>query len=370
MSTAERVATLYLMYAMYFKQPANNFCRFRFTQSDWQKMKQFYDSICVDAKYLQARTIFWRLWQHNAFRFVDCDREQYPETMQFHRLQNDGLDNFEKINTTIIGRLDELQNEDTGLMSAIGTIQMGYNEMKEHFANTQRDCTELQNVDVIGDIGSHMKKIRKLFESKFDGLSRRNRIGKSKAVKRMLLAGSSKAATGEQESDLDSDLNESNDESTTYSGDLEADDGDDDDSNNDNDDVDNDTENECLNIGTKRYYLKRKAEQNTVGDLHTRRSSVFPSKTLTPTKIPQKPTATIASAQASTSVPAPAIETIVETSWPDDQSFETSTSIEQTPLSIDDIDGRIVISHPKKVYNRYSKEYRSSVRKQFIDCPE
>lgn len=329
------------MYAMYFKQPANSFCKFRCTHGDWTKMKQFYDSISADAKYLQARTIFWRLWQHNAFRFVDCDREHYPETMQFHRLENEGLDNFQKINATIVGRLNELQSERKGLFSAIGTLQMGYNEMKEHFASTQGQCTELQSIDVIADIDAHVTNVRKLFESKFETVTKKAKKEHMKSVKRMLLAGPSKLAAvmGEQDSDLDSDLNESNDESTSYSeyedcGDGE--DGDDDDSNIDDIEVaNNDTENECLNIGTKRYNLKRKAEQNTVGELHTLKSSVFPSS---PIKATPKATPT--------------------------------TSIEQTPLTIVDVDGKIVISHPKKTYNRYSKQYRSAVRKQFIDCPE
>lgn len=332
------------MYAMYFKQPANNFCKFRCTYGDWTKIKQFYDSISVDAKYLQARAIFWRLWQHNAFRFVDCDREHYPETMQFHRLQNDGLDNFQKINATIVGRLNELQSERRGLLSAIGTLQMGYNEMKEHFASTQGQCTELQSIDVVTDIDAHMTNVRKLFESKYESFMKKPRKEHVKSVKRMLLAGPSKSAAliDEQDSDLDSDLNESNDESTSYSeyedcGDGDGDDGDDDDSNCDDVEVD-----ECLNIGTKRYLLKRKAEQHIVGGLHSLKSSVFPSaKARTPTK-----------------------------STPRTATTTRTVSIEETPLSIVDVDGKIVISQPKKVYNRYSKEYRSAVRKQFIDCPE
>lgn len=350
-TTAERVAALYLMYAMYFKQPTNNFCKFRFTQSDWNKMKQFYDTIGTDAKYLQARSIFWRLWQCNAFRFVECDREHYPETMQFHRLENDGLDNFQKINASILGHVNELQNDSKGLLSAIGTLQMGYNEMKEHFAATQRECKELQTIDVINDINSHLLQIRKLFESKFDANKKSRRPNTKAKVINRILAGPSKLMV-EQDSDVDGDLNESNDESTTYSGkdydDYAGDDGDDDDSNIDDDE---NTETECLNIGTKRYYLKRKAEQNEAGEMHTLRSSVFPSQNTTPTKT-KKTHESIAN-------------------WPADYSSTVlQPSVEHLPLSIDDVDGKIVISQPKKVYNRHSKKYRSSVRKQFIDCPK
>lgn len=365
-TTAERVAILYLMYAVYFKQPTNNFCKFRFTPNDWTKMKQFYDSISVDAKYLQVRTIFWRLWQQNAFRFVDCDREYYPETMQFHCLENDGLKNFHKINATMIGHVNDVQNTSKGLLSAIGTLQMGYNEMKEHFAATQNECIELQSIDVISDINKHMVNIRKLFQSKFDGNKKHRKApnAKTKAIDRLLLAGpsSSNAMQEEQNSDLDSDLNESNEDSTHSENDCDEYDGnvgDDDDSTIDDNDDDDD---ECLNIGRKRYYLKRKAERNVVGELHTLKSSMFSSNAKSSTKTTKKMSTT-------TATPSPTIESI-DSNWLDHQSTMTETSIEQTPLSIDDIDGKIVISHPKKVYNRYSKEYRSSVRKQFIDCPE
>lgn len=86
------------MYAMYFKQPTKDFCKFRFTLADWTKMKTFYDSINGEPTiYLQARAIFWRLWQGNAFRFVECEIEHYPETLQLHRTGNDRNEIFRSI---------------------------------------------------------------------------------------------------------------------------------------------------------------------------------------------------------------------------------------------------------------------------------
>lgn len=335
-TTNERLATLYLMYAMYFKQPTKDFCKFRFTLADWVKMKNFYDGISAESKYLQARAIFWRLWQANAFRLVECDREHYPETMQFHRLGNDGLGDFQKINSTIISSVNDLQNESKGLLSAIETLQVGYNEMKDHFATNINECTNMQSIDVIGCVNSQLGQIKKLFESKFDGGMGRRRE-KPKAIRtRSSTGGPSRAIQTESETEFESEPNEStssfgesNDETSFDGGDSDDDDG---------------TMSECLNIGSKRYYLKRRALQKETGDLHRLRSSV------------------VAPRNISTRNPG----TDEETNFPEPVTYER---IEKDPISIDDTSGTIVISHQRKVYNRHSKHYKSTVRKQFIDYP-
>lgn len=323
------------MYAMYFKQPTKDFCKFRFTLMDWKKMKIFYDAISIEPKYLQARTIFWRLWQSNAFRFVECDTEHYPELMHLHQLANDGRGDFLKINTTILGRVKDLQNESKGLLSAIETLQLGYNEMKEHFATNINECAHMQSINVIDGVTSQLDKIKKLFESKYDGKST-NR--KSRDATR---AGPSKAVKNYATTDYDTEFNvsrstcsESNDEqnSTSERSDDEAMD-------------------ECLNIGTKRYYLKRKALQRDTGKLHRFRSCVIETESSPNKKKAIKP------------IPLEADET--------EELAKSMSAIQQNEshASIDNTSENIVIVHPKKVYNRHSKRYISTARKQVTDCP-
>lgn len=347
-STDERIAILYLMYAMYFKQPTKDFCKFRFTQNDWTKMKQFYNAISTEPKYLQARSIFWRLWQGNAFRFVEHDRELYPETMQFHRLGNDGLGDFQPINTSLIGQINALQNESNGLMSAIETLQVGYNEMKEHFKSSC-DGTNLESIDVITGVKSQLQQIKKIFDRKVDVASRRRRNAMRRAeTSKSAKFGESSKRSGDSgealDTGIDSEIYEYSDLSDESA--LQSDDDVDDDNDGDADDDDeNDDDVRCLQIGSKRYDLKRRALQTDTGELHRLRSCVVPSSSTAPVACKKETKQT-------------------------DCSAESAPYKEKNPTSNDeDVDGHIVISYPKKVYNRHKNVYRSTARKQFIDYP-
>lgn len=167
MSIRERVAALYLMYSMYFKQPSKDFCKFRFTLSEWRKMKKFYDRIHADSKYLQACAIFWRLWQSNAFRLAGCDVEQYAQLIQNNR-NNAEAPRFHKINSEVTGTLSSLREGDKGLVCAIETLQVGYNEMKDHFKTNFGECFSLRSTNVLKDIDSQLDNIYMIF-AKDDG---------------------------------------------------------------------------------------------------------------------------------------------------------------------------------------------------------
>lgn len=318
------------MYAMYFKQPTKDFCKFRFTLADWSKMTNFYDAVSIEPQYIQARAIYWRLWQANAFRFVECDCEHYPEMMQLHRLGGVGLSDFQKINSTIMSGVNELQNESKGLLSAIETLQVGYNEMKDHFATSLSDCTNFQSINVIDSVHTQINQIKKLFDNKFD-------VSDEKRKERFRLddVGSTSRERSTNfvlsDTELDSELNDSmsscdgsNDESTSCSA---------------NDDEDN----ECINIGTKRYNLKRNALKKGTDGLQRLRSSTSQTHHITRTGLKK-------SKEKKSNSP-------------------EKNLLQKNSISIIDDGGNIVISHPRKIYKRQSKEFRSSVWKQFIDYP-
>lgn len=330
---------------MYFKQPTKDFCKFRFTLADWIKMKSFCDAISVEPKYLQARAIFWRLYQSNAFRFVECELEHYPESMQSNRLGNDGIGHFQKINSTILGTVNDLQNESKGLLSAIGTLQLGYNEMKDHFASNMSECAQMQSTDVIEGINSQLDKVKKLFENKFEGRTKRKRQGAA-------VAGSSRGRKESETTDCDTDMNasyssysESNDDSISERSEDDA------------------MEEACLNIGSKRYYLKRRALQKESGELHQLRSSVIATRSSPRKKKKPETPKPIETEETTKSTEKTASE------QPSPSSSTVSVQPEPRQVSFDDTNGNVVINRVTKVYNRYSKKYISAVRKQFTDCP-
>lgn len=334
---------------MYFKQPTKDFCKFRFSLGDWKKMKAFYDTISTEPKYLQGRAIFWRLWQANAFRFVECDTEQCFESLQSSRFGNDATNNYQKINTTILPTINGLRDESKGLLTAIETLQVGYNEMKEHFAKTTTDMANLKNTNIVGDIVPRIEKIQKLFENNYERDSTKKRAGKPR--KQRLSHGSDKCTPTKNENDSASEhdgsissCSESNDETELM--------------NNKVDDSDESTDGECLNIGSRRFYLRRKAMTKLNEGQHHLKSVLNFST----------PTAKESTADARSPVKNKNTEAPMQ-STNDDNSFcePTSSRTSKRRASVISSSDSIVITNPRKVYRRFSKN-TSKISKQFNEC--
>lgn len=293
------------MYSMYFKQPSKDFCKFRYTLIDWQKMKKFYDAISTEPMYLQARTIFWRLWQANAFRFVACEQEQYPEAMQ-HSKTHLPTPNFNKFNSTVIGTIKCIQDESRGMLCAIETLQVGYNEMKEHFKVGVTECSDLRSTNVLRDIGTKLGKVCKLF----DGNNQ------------------TKSQTLTEEYTIPTDGSETND-----------------------------TENldEIDDIGSRRALLRHRAMSKVSNELHRFKSSVEGSS-------PNK-----SSWQQSPAKEESREKFDFEQK---DVKPNKCVKVERSSnVYVNNSNGNVVINHPKKVYHRFSGIGASSVGRQIVDCP-
>lgn len=208
-STLERMAILYLMYSVYFKQPTNDFCKFRLTFSDWNEMKQFYNLIVNNPNYFQARLIFWRLWQTNAFRFVAFEDEYGVElnannTRELHEKLND----FQTINPLVVGQIDTMANRSSGLLTAFEIIQIGYNEMKEHLTETITECSGMTNTNCLRDILFRMEKIKARFDGKKPTrVELRERVNRKKLSSLKIVDGGDEYVTScsDSESDRKSD---------------------------------------------------------------------------------------------------------------------------------------------------------------------
>lgn len=157
----ERIGGLYLMYAMFFKQPIKDFGRFRLTIDEWIQFKAFLCQIENNDRYEQARLIFWQLWICNAFRFVECDID--IGTIQSRTDYALKMFSFRRIKTKIKNEISEMKNESNGLLKSIDLLQMGYNEMKEHLAITFDECSGLTTSDMISKINEHIEKINDNF---------------------------------------------------------------------------------------------------------------------------------------------------------------------------------------------------------------
>lgn len=229
-------------------------------------MKTFYEEISDGGdEFLQARMIFWHLWQANAFRFVECDLdlESIQNKLQFTAK----MFNFRKINPIIEGEVATLRDESKGLMSAIDILQAGYNEMKEHLSATVADCSGLAPTKIAAEIVDHVHEIRANFEDDFTRSKRRRELMiRKRAARRQKRE---ETITAEIESDECSVTTESDTADSNYEADNMVEVG-----------ASSDSDAECLNIGSKRFYLKRKAMNKAATAL--RHMESVSTKTLTP----------------------------------------------------------------------------------------
>lgn len=64
----DKICCMYLMYALFFKQPTKQYCKLRLTVEEWVHLDNFYNELEPGKWYDQVRLVFWKLLQSNAIR--------------------------------------------------------------------------------------------------------------------------------------------------------------------------------------------------------------------------------------------------------------------------------------------------------------
>lgn len=330
-SSEERVATFYLMYALYFKQPTKDFCKFRFTCSNWELMKSFYHLIHNNEQYQQAQHIFWRLWLSDAFRFVESDNDYCPDIVPGCRSEDDGPNGFFKVNGAVLNSVHNWQNE--GILSALETLEVGYNEMKEHLTSTAV-CT-LTSTQPMKGIMATVDNVKKLF---------------SAAVPPSKRTHAERDTVSVTNSNVDVSSDNFDDSDITSDSELDEATGDDD-----------PVEDAELDIGLRRYEIKQRALGQFAGEMLKFRSSMHVAGGDVDAKQAIK---------QNDSDEADALSITDELEPPDRfNGGETDVIAAKRNINFTE-NGDIVINRQKREFNRLSKEYVSSVRRQIASCPE
>lgn len=335
------------MYAMYFKQPTKDFGKFRFTMADWTTMKTFYDEINVDGnEFLQPRMIFWHLWQANAFRFVECDLdlESIQNKMQFTAK----MFNFRKINPIIDSEVAALRDESKGLMCAIDILQAGYNEMKEHLSATVADCSGLTATKISTEIAEHVNEIQANFDDDFTRSKRRRELQMRKHAARRLKR--TEKITGDIESDECSVTSESESAGSNFETDMvEV-------------GASSDSDVECLNIGSKRFYLKRKAMNKSAKQLRHMESVSTKTLNLTSDSEQSSPMKKTTSSKRKRKQQATSNEALAS---PTDGEKRLKKA--KRRIKVLEENGKLIVLHPTSKRTQASK--LSAVAKQLGNCP-
>lgn len=135
----ERIGAFYLLYALYFKQPTEYFCKIRVTLSDWREIKRFVLDRPED-EVPQMVVIFWKMFIGDAFRFVQDEKEYGYDTFFIKGMQSNKYDDKVRESFKIIREAEKdfkSMKSITGLFTALDALEMGYNEMKESLDETE-----------------------------------------------------------------------------------------------------------------------------------------------------------------------------------------------------------------------------------------
>lgn len=190
-----RIGGIYLMYAVYFKQPTKEYIKISVSLETWREMTLFVESLSGDPKMDEVRYTFWRLYQADAFRFTAMD----------YCLGLEGLADYDKITEehqeveqTEVVRVKAkhkllLIPEVQETLKEMTSQEEKYNELKKSITQSQNQTTEtlppteifrkMQSMfaDIkgildgnpieIGDLGKNISTTRKELKRKAAGIT-------------------------------------------------------------------------------------------------------------------------------------------------------------------------------------------------------
>ncbi|XP_053969386.1 snRNA-activating protein complex subunit 1 [Anastrepha ludens] len=143
-----KIGCLYLLYAIYFKQPTEHFIKIEVNLETWRALKNFVDSLPMTADMDAARYVFWRLLEAGAFRFtalnycvgledlVDFDKLTDKENTEFWS-KNSGKELGQQLQDFPATRR---------ILPALSVLEDGYNEMKEMLIKTNTNGMHKQSL--------------------------------------------------------------------------------------------------------------------------------------------------------------------------------------------------------------------------------
>ncbi|XP_011192000.2 uncharacterized protein LOC105218251 [Zeugodacus cucurbitae] len=143
-----RIGYLYLLYAIYFKQPTKHYVKIETNINTWKNIKNFIDSLPMSPDMDEPRYIFWRLLQADAFRFTALNYcVGLEDFVDYDKLNGkDNVDVLGKNSSKNLGQ--QLQDFPTiqRILPALTVLEDGYNEMKEMLVNSNKSGMHKQTL--------------------------------------------------------------------------------------------------------------------------------------------------------------------------------------------------------------------------------
>uniref|UniRef100_U5EH85 Putative small nuclear rna activating complex snapc subunit snap43 n=1 Tax=Corethrella appendiculata TaxID=1370023 RepID=U5EH85_9DIPT len=167
-SPLDRIGALYILYAMYFKQPTFQFCKIRICMNEWIEIRKFLE---LNNHPDQVTLIVWKLFISDAFRFVENEMEYGFETFFLKGARRKSKISLEepkkqsRFKNFVEHEIRNLKSLD-GILSAMNVLETAYNEMKDSLQENETGEDRMQQSTFVGEV-------RKEFDGLLDELNQK-----------------------------------------------------------------------------------------------------------------------------------------------------------------------------------------------------
>lgn len=165
-----RIGGMYLLYAIYFKQPTKEYVRVYVCPETWQEISSFIQNLPTDPQMDEVRYIFWRLYRADAFRFTALDYElglenmvDYDKIYDIHR----GREKAEVVRVKLKLKLQAIAEAEKILPEMV-ELEDKYNNIKKSLSGSQKSIKQnaLPSTNIFHDIQDVIRNIHDILDDK------------------------------------------------------------------------------------------------------------------------------------------------------------------------------------------------------------
>lgn len=162
-----RIGGLFLLYAVYFKQPTKQYVKIQVSLNTWGELSEFIKTLPQEPSLDEARYIFWRLYQGNAFSFTGLDYHMGLENL----VDYDNINDDKSAGSGLSGSCLQLKNKEELLtvqsqFNTKLTLEQEYNKLKEKISGGRNEIAKtLPPTKIFQDINESLKNTIQIFST-------------------------------------------------------------------------------------------------------------------------------------------------------------------------------------------------------------
>lgn len=197
-----RVGGIFLIYAVYFKQPTNQYVKVLMSYETWQDILKFIDNL-PDNVADEVSFIFWSLYKEDAFRFTALDYDVGLENLvDYDRLYESHIGNKMEVVRVKLKQKLKVISDTEKLLPTMAALEEQYNKTKQSLVSFNKDTKILPSTKIFQDIQDAINSIHNILEERKNSTTPKDESNSNEIRKELKrkAAGRCEHTTNEQES--------------------------------------------------------------------------------------------------------------------------------------------------------------------------